>query len=280
MIKYHSINGQFVPKHEAVISLSDLGLHRAYAIFDYFKVTQGKPVFVDDYLERFYDSAAAMSLDMPMNREQLKSHIFEFIAANEVSEAGIKLLLTGGDTEDGYTYQQSKLMIYGMAQINYPAHLMASGIKLMSYNYEREVPEIKTTNYAVSIMLRHQMEAVGAKDLLYFKYGVITESARSNVFIVKNDGTLVTPARNILYGVTRKRIIAIARALSLKVELRDITTEETIEAKEIFITSSGKGALAITQIDDFIIGNGKPGEMTRLMDKLYQERVLEYVAAN
>ena len=68
--------------------------------------------------------------------------------------------------------------------------------------------------------------------------------------------------------------------MSLKVELRDITTEETIEAKEIFITSSGKGALAITQIDDFIIGNGKPGEMTRLMDKLYQERVLEYVAAN
>jgi branched-subunit amino acid aminotransferase/4-amino-4-deoxychorismate lyase len=277
MIKYHSINGQFVTKQEAVVNISDLGLHRGYAVFDYFKVSKGKPVFVDDYLARFYDSATTMCLDLPMNIANLKEHILEYIAANQVQEAGIKLILSGGDTEDGYTYQQSKLMVYGMEQIRYPEHLMRSGIKLMSYNYEREIPEVKTTNYAVSLMVRKEMEAVGAKDLLYYKYGMITESARSNVFLVKNDGTLVTPARNILFGVTRTRIIEIARELSMKVELREVSTQETIEAKEIFITSSGKGALAITQIDDFIIGNGKPGEVTKLMDKLYRERVQAHI---
>ncbi len=279
MIKYYNINGQITPKESAVVHVSDLGLQRGYGIFDYFKVEQKVPVFFEDYMNRWEKSAAYMHLELPLSRRALKAQIQALIEANKVEKCAIKLILTGGFSPDGYTPSEPNLYILMMEQYRHADVEIRDGLKLMSLDYQRELPHVKTTNYAMSLIAQNQLRAIGAKDYLYYKDGFISESSRANFFIVQQDDTIVTNEKNILKGITRKQMIRLARS-RYNLEIRDITFEEVLQAKEAFLTSSAKGALGVVQIDDKVIGNGKVGKVTQTMDRLYSEALQQYVLDN
>src|SRR5439155_7787550 len=111
-----------------------------------------------------------------------------------------------------------------------------------------------------------------ANDVLYHSGGLITECPRANFFIVTHDNKLVTPANNILKGITRSEILKIAAA-EIKVEERDLYLEELSSAKEAFITSTTKHVLPVAKIDSRQIGNGSPGELTRWLGQQYNHLV-------
>jgi branched-chain amino acid aminotransferase len=139
---------------------------------------------------------------------------------------------------------------------------------LLALEHVRAIAEIKTTNYALPVWHSVQWKNAGAEDVLYHQDGQVSESSRSNFFIVK-DGVISTPDRHVLMGITRKQIMKLAG----NVKIRPVSFEETLEADEAFISSTTKILLPVTKIDDHKIGTGKPGPVT--LDILEKFRLLE-----
>ncbi len=276
MIKYYSINGELVPKAQASLGVTDLAIQRGYGLFDYFVVKKGQPVFFDDYLDRVEQSAKWLHLDLPVTREALREQVLLLIRANGEQEASIKIILTGGYADDGYSPEKSNLVILEMPPPVYPASKFEQGVKLMLYDYHRTFPSAKSINYIVGIYLLPQQRAAGAEDVLFHSGEDIYETTRANFFIVKNDDTIVTAGEGILQGVTRKKLLEIAKH-HFVIEERKPTLEELKTAKEAFITSSTRLLMPVVQVDDVTIGDGKPGSVTNRLLELMRAEVERYL---
>ncbi|MCB0631820.1 MAG: aminotransferase class IV, partial [Lewinella sp.] len=257
MIRYYCLNGSLTKVEESRLQVSDLSILRGFGIFDYFLVRGGQPLFLADYLDRFYTSAEKLGLSMPVDREGLTRQIMELLEANGHSEAGIRLVLTGGYADDSYTPVNPNLLVMQHAYKTPPAWQFERGIRLMSYDHQRELPEIKSINYLTGIRLQPVLKAAGADYLLYHDHGVIRESDRSNFFALTENGILVTPHEKILRGITRKQVLDIAPDI-VAVEERTVHMDEMPTFREAFLTSSTKGVMPVIQVDDTVIGDGRP----------------------
>lgn len=276
MEKYYNVNGQLVPAAEASLKVNDLAILRGFGIFDFFLVWDHVPLFIEDYLDRFYRSAELIHLEVPASRAELKARIYKLIQVNGQSHAGIRLVMTGGYTSDSYTPVQPNLLVMHHDYKPFPETAYTEGIKLMTFEYQRDLPEVKTTNYAMGIRLIPQLKAVGATEPLYYSNGTIKEAVRSNFFIIKEDNTIVTADEDILFGITRKHVLA-AAAPEFKIEKRLIKLEELWTAKEAFLTGSNKGVIPITRIDEHVYGDGTPGEAALRVKELFDNYRNEYV---
>ena len=245
------INGKFVTNEQAVIPINDLGIQRGYGVFDFLRVAGDKPLFIDDHLDRFFYSAEVMRLKVKQERTELKSIIQELISTNKLNHSGIRLILTGGESVDGYIISDPRLSIIQQSLKPPPDELPDTGIKLVSNDYQRQLPHVKTTDYLMAIWLQPWMKEKNADDILYHHNGYISECPRSNFFIINKENILVTPKENILHGITRKKVIDIAKKLGIEIQERDIHLNEIENAKEAFITSSTKRILPVAEIDEF-----------------------------
>ena len=257
--------GRFVPAGEASVSVHDLSVQRGYGVFDFLRVSMGRPLFLEDHLDRFFQSAATMRLTVPESRDSIREIVLQLIRGNEMRDAGIRMILTGGDSPDGYQVTMPRLFIIQQALAPPPDTLQLQGIRLCSYGYQRTLPHVKTTDYLMAIWLQSWMRGLGGDDILYHSDGILTECPRSNVFVVTPGGVLATPARNMLAGVTRKNIISLARASGITVEERDIKLEELAHAHEVFITSSTKRLVPVCQVDDIRMPETGLSSMTALL---------------
>ncbi|MBK8141239.1 MAG: aminotransferase class IV family protein [Chitinophagaceae bacterium] len=255
------LNDQFLNNEQAQLQVSDLSMQRGYAIFDFFRTVNGVPLFIDDHLDRFYASAAAMHLPMNKSREELKLIVQELLHRSSLAEAGIRLLLTGGYAADSYSIASPNLVITCNPVKTATPDDFEKGLLVLTYEHQRELPHIKSINYIMAVWLQPLLKEKKADDVLYHNKESITEFPRCNVFIVTKENKLVTPARNMLRGITRKNVLALA-ATSIQVEERDISIAELFSASEVFLTSTSKKILPVLTIDNTIIGNGRPGPVT------------------
>ncbi len=261
MIQYYSINGEIVPSSSAVIKINDLSILRSYAMFDFFLFKEGYPYFFEDYLARFENSAKNLNLAIPFPIADIKSQILRLIQANGIEEGAIRLVLTGGYSEDGYTPSTPNFLILQHSTPTYPPEAFENGVKLLLHEHMRTFPEIKTTNYIVGINRLKEIEEANALDLLFHHEGNIYETTRANFFILTQEDVLVTPINSVLKGVTRKQVLALAKK-HYTIEERILKLEELQNAREAFITSSTKGPMPIVQVSDFVIGDAKVGPVT------------------
>jgi branched-subunit amino acid aminotransferase/4-amino-4-deoxychorismate lyase len=199
-----------------------------------------------------------MQLESPGSKEVLHAILLELLKKNNLSDAGIRMILTGGYSPDAYQpvtpnfiIMQSPLVIVETAT--------PKAISIITHEFARDIPEAKTINYTMGIWLQKKIKEQHADDVLYHRDGVVTEFPRCNFFIVKKDNTIVTPDKDALKGVTRKRIIELGGP---RVKEGPVTLHDVYEAKEAFLTSSTKRIQAIVKIDGSPVGNGKPGDIT------------------
>lgn len=255
------IHKGILPLQDAYLHVSDLAIQRGYGIFDFFKVQNNQPLFLEDYLNRFYESARMMELQVPVSREELKAIISELIEVNNLSVSGMKMILTGGYSPNGYDPVEPNLIMIQQPLVLPGQELVEKGVRIITHNYVREIPPAKTINYSIGIRLINQIKQSGADDVLYHLNGVVTEFPRCNFFIVKQDDTIVTPSDNVLLGVTRKNVLELA-GKKYKAETGVVTLEDIAQAKEAFLTSTTKRILPVVQVDGSLIGDGKPGPVT------------------
>jgi branched-chain amino acid aminotransferase len=262
------INQEFLPLDQAFLHVSDLAIQRGFGVFDYFKVNDQHPFFLDDYLTRFAESARLMGITLPLEHEALKGVIYELLQKNDLGDSGVKMILTGGYSPDGYQPVEPNLLIT-QQEFSLPAPEQYNrGINIITHEYVREIPTAKTINYTMGIRLIQNIKAKGADDVLYHQKGIVSEFPRCNFFIVKEDNTVTTPAQDVLPGITRKNVLSLAGKF-YQAEEGVITLADIRGAKEAFMTSTTKRILPIVQVDDQVIGSGQPGEITRhLLEEL------------
>ena len=257
-------NDHFLEDGEAVLHVSDLSILRGYAIFDFFRTVNRIPLFLPDHLDRFFASASAMHLPVKQNRETLTDIISELIKRTNIPEVGIRIQLSGGYSPDHFEPAEANLFITCGPISIFDSADFEKGFSIITYEHQRDLPHIKSVNYQMGVWLLPELKKQQVDDVLYFKNNIITEFPRSSVFIVTGDNKLVTPKRNTLLGVTRKKILQLASGF-MPAEERDITLDELMQASEIMLTSTTKRIVPILKVNNKIVGSGKPGKFTTVL---------------
>jgi branched-chain amino acid aminotransferase len=256
-------NGQIQPVEQTGIGLTDLGLLRGYALFDYFRTYNGRPFQWPLYWSRIVNSAARMHLPLPLDADQTHAIILDLLARSGQPDIAIRVLLTGGYSPDSISVGSPNLLIIAEAVKTVPPADYEHGIRVILDEYVREMAEVKSTDYKHVIMLAEAMRSAGAQDVLYHRDGEISELSRSNFFLI-NGRRLITPDRHILYGITRRTVLDLAKP-DFEIEERPVSLDEVFEADEAFTTSSIKMVLPVVAVGDRLIGDGRPGPMSRLL---------------
>ena len=262
-------NGEFIDEQKAALHVSDLAVQRGYGIFDFFRTVEHVPLFLDEHLDRFYRSAKGMRLPVQLDRNKLIMVIEELIDRNKIPESGVRLTLTGGYSPDSYEIAIPNFIITQTPMKPPLARWAETGMKVITHEYLREMPSIKSINYLTAVWLQEKIKAAGADDVLYYKNNEVSELPRSNFFIVTKDDVIVTPAKNILHGITRMKLLDFATPL-YRVEERTVTLDDVRIAKEAFLSSTSKHITPIVQVDNNIIGDGRPGIVTRSMNTRFR----------
>lgn len=272
-MNYCYLNGKFVPLNKACVSLNDIGLLRSYAIFDIVRIYNNKPFLLDKHLNRFYKSAQFLKLKVPISKNKTTLIIQKLILKNKLLDSFVQMVLTGGETKRGltYDYNSPNFFILNKPLKQFPLSIYQKGIKLITYNHLREFPEIKTTNYITAVWLQNLKNKKNAHEILYVYDNKILEGSMSNFFIFKKD-TLITPKNNILKGITRNFVLTIAKNY-FKIQERDILIKELSEIDEAFITNTTKEIMPAVKIDNLKIGNGKVGQKTTFLIELFREYI-------
>lgn len=249
------------------MNIADLAVQRGYGIFDFFKTIDGKPVFLEDHLDRLYRSAVLMRLELKQSRDEIRDKIIRLIENNNLKDSGIKMILTGGFSPDGFNIAEPNLIISQQA-FEIPRTMSEKGISILTHEYQRQFSNAKTLDYLQAIWLQPILKEKKADDVLYYSDGLIRECPRANIFVVTKDQKVLTPESGMLKGVTRKHLLEISGARYVT-EARDVSVEELRNASEVFITSTTKNILPVVQVDGYVIGDGNPGEVSRALAKEY-----------
>jgi len=184
------------------VHVSDLGLLRSYAAFDYLRTYNGRPFRLKDHLTRFRNSARGLTLPLDYSDEEIGDIIDVLLVRSGLPEAGVRFIITGGNSPDSMTPVEPNFFIIIEELPQYPPECWKEGVKLISSDYQRDVPGIKSTGYLNAIKLIPLIEQRAAHDVLYCHDGQVLELARDSFFLFEGD-TLVTPKENILLGIIR-----------------------------------------------------------------------------
>lgn len=270
---YYFFNDRIVSAAEPVLQLQELGLFRGYAVFDYLRTHRGKPLLLEHYLKRFRHSAEAMRLTLHLPDAELSRIIHALIQKNGFEESGVRLLLTGGYSTDMFTPAEPNLIIRIESSTPAPEKYYTAGALLVTDEYLREWPQIKHTNYINAIRNQPRVQAAGATEVLYHWQGQVLECSRSNFFMVKGGVLITPPTDKLLAGITRARVLELARTNNIPVEERAVRVEEMWQADETLITGTTKKVMPVVKIDQHTIGSGKPGPISRHLLKLWEQEV-------
>ncbi len=277
--KYIYVNGKIMLANKPAILVNDIGFLRGYGVFDFMRTYNGKIFHYSDHYRRFTNSAKLLGLKVKIKEKDLKKVIYQLIKKNNLTDASIRLVLTGGPAIDGINFnpQTPTMVILIEGLYDLPAKLFQMGAKLITFDYARLIPEAKNLNYIWAVKLQKEKRRQGATEILYLNGGEVLECSTSNFFIIKNN-KLITPKRGVLSGITRQVALELTKKFlpKLKIEKRPIKVGELKTADEAFITATNKNILPIIKIDDLKVGNSRPGVITKKLMKLFEDYTKNY----
>ena len=272
------IDGKFVEKSKAAVSVFDHGLLYGDGIFEGIRAYNGSVFHLTDHVDRLYDSAKSIRLSIPMTKQEMAEAVLETLRKNQLRDAYVRLVVTRGAGDLGVNPALCKsptMFIIAEPTASVLGPREPKVVKMMVSSYRRDAVdatshEVKSLNYMNSILAKIEANSAGADDALLLDHrGFVSEASVTNVFLVKN-GKVATPssAAGILHGITRDRIIRLCSDLGMVVEQRDITPFELSTADEVFLVGTKSEILAVGSISGAKVGAGGAGPVTKL---LFQE---------
>lgn len=262
------LNEQFTTMSAASIPLFDLGVVRGYGVFDYLRTYNRIPFYLNKHLSRFIISAKSIGLFVPKALPEIEVLIIDMITKVKANELSIKLILTGGISEDQLTFEAKPTLaiaVYPFVPLVTQKEY-ARGFSVITTKHERIFPQSKTLVYLSAILALQEAKKVGFDDALYINSNNhILESTTSNLFAFKGN-RLYTPKEGILSGITREVMLEIAKK-HFEIYEQAIPYNELGSIDEIFLTSSNKEIVPVVTVDKYQIGTGRPGEKTKFLMK-------------
>lgn len=272
---------RLVDEADAKVSVFDHGLLYGDGVFEGIRVYSGKIFELDAHLKRLYESAKVIRLDFGMSIEELKAATEKTVAANNIEDGYIRLIVTRGIGDLGLNpliCENPQVIIIAASIQLYPEELYEKGLNVVSVSTIRchplaLAPQVKSLNYLNNIMAKVESIDHGADEaIMYNHLGFVAEASADNVFIVKN-GIVMTPPADAgsLGGITRGVAIRLAREMGYEVVEQNLTRVDLYVSDEFFMTGTAAEVIAIVGIDGRVIGDGKPGKITETIRKKFFE---------
>ena len=273
------IDGKYYDEQNAKVSVFDHGLLYGDGIFEGIRAYNGRVFRLQEHIDRLFDSAKAILLDIPITHAAMMRAVVETCRANKIRDGYIRLIVTRGVGTLGLNPKRCKrpsiIVIAGKIQL-YPPELYARGLDIVTVPTTRNLPNavnpaIKSLNYLNNILAKIEANNAGVEEAVMLNAeGYVAECTGDNIFIVKG-GRLLTPplSAGALYGITRGVVMDLAREAGLSVSEPNLTRYDLFVADECFLTGTGAELIPVVKIDGRVIGTGKPGPVTRSLVQKY-----------
>jgi branched-chain amino acid aminotransferase len=266
------INGEYVDKEEAKISVFDHGFLYGDGVFEGIRSYDCLVFQLKGHIRRLFKSAEGIELKIPMPEQEIEEAIINTLKINKLKDAYIRLIITRGVGDLGLDpgkCRSASVIIITDKIVLYPEEFYKNGLKIIVAKTKRNSndalpPTIKSLNYLNNILAKIEAIKAGAKEALMLNSdGYVCECTGDNIFIIKN-GTLITPSieAGALEGITRDTVIEVAAVRKMKVEKKFLKLDELYEAEECFLTGTAAEIIPVTQIGEQLINNGKVGKLT------------------
>lgn len=267
--RFTYVNGKILPHEKAFVRADDIGLSRAFGVYDGIMTYRGRPFEIGMHFKRLSRSAKLLGLSVPVSEKELENIIVTLVKKNSFTQPIVRVLLTGGTTMRGIDFDpKHPTFIVLLEELSKPTPQdYKKGIRVITHEYVRQIPEAKTINYIAAVRLQKEMRKARAIEAIYTAKGQAYEATTSNLFVVKGR-KILTPKEEILNGITRQVVMKLAKK-RYALEERAISLKELFAADEVFLTSSFKEVLPVSSIDGKKIGTGVPGEVTEDLAKLF-----------
>ena len=276
------INGELYEKNEARISVYDHGLLYGDGVFEGIRAYNGRVFRGKQHIDRLYASARAIALEIPMSKEELSQAIKDTLAANELSDAYIRVVITRGVGTlglDPYKCTCPQVIVITDSVALYPPELYENGLELVTVstlrNHPNAVnPRIKSLNYLNNILAKIEGIQAGVSEAIMLnKDGFVAECTGDNIFVVK-DGRLETPPvhAGILEGITRDVVMELAEQAGMETVERDMTRFDLYVADECFLTGTAAEIIPVVKIDSRPIKDGQAGPVTLRLLEMFRDQ--------
>ncbi len=277
------MDGKLVDERNAKISVFDHGLLYGDGVFEGIRAYNGRVFKLKEHIDRLFYSAKAILLDIPMSPAHLMKATLATLRANRLRDAYVRLVVTRGVGNLGLNPRSCRkptvFIIAGKIQI-YPPELYARGMDIVTVPTVRNLhsavnPAIKSLNYLNNILAKIEANNAGVEEAVMLNAdGYVAECTADNLFIVRK-GSLLTPplSAGALHGITRGTVMELAAKQDMEVLEPNITRYDLFNADECFLTGTGAEIMPVIKIDGRIIGQGKPGAVTRRLTEAFRNLV-------
>lgn len=275
------INGTLYDKDDAKISVYDHGLLYGDGVFEGMRTYGGRVFRLEQHLDRLYESAKAIWLQIPMTKSDLATAVNETVAINSIQDGYIRLVVTRGAGSLGLDPNRTsdpQVIIIADSITLYPKEYYDNGLEIVSVSTIRNhpaalSPRVKSLNYLNNILAKIEGLQAGCVEALMLNHnGEIAECTGDNIFLVSRGEVLTPPIdAGILQGITRDAVIDLARNDGLTVREVPLTKHDVYIADECFLTGSAAEVIPVVKVDSRTIGDGKPGVITRELINRFHE---------
>ena len=267
------IDGEWCDKTTATVSVFDHGLLYGDGVFEGIRVYNGRIFRLEEHVERLYDSAKAILLEIPMPPEKFCAIVLEAVRRSGLTEAYIRPLVTRGFGDHGIDPRKcptaTVIVIVDTIKV-WPSERYEQGLVMVTAatpipHREALSPRVKSLNYLTHIMAKIEGNLAGADEVLMLdSEGHVAEGSGQNLFVVRH-GRIQTPTTysGILLGVTRGVVMDLARQAGYQVEETILNRYDVYTADEVFLTGTASEVVPVRQLDGRIIGGGAGGPVTR-----------------
>lgn len=275
------INGKFYEATEAKVSVFDHGFLYGDGVFEGIRAYNGKVFKLKEHIDRLYNSAKVIMLDIPLAKSQMIEAVLETCRQNQLQEGYIRLVVTRGEGTLGlnpFTCKNPNVIIIADKIQLYPPEYYEKGLAIVTVPTTRNHPNainpaVKSLNYLNNILAK--IEAINANALeavMLNPEGYVAECTGDNIFIVKNN-ILITPpiSAGALPGITRAVVMELAKLNGIEVREAMLTRYDLYIADEVFLTGTAAEIVPVTKIDGRHIGDGLPGRITKLLEVKFRE---------
>ena len=270
------VNDKFINETEAKVSIFDRGFLFADAVYEVTAIIDGKILEWDGHITRLKRSLNELDIKMPIETNKLLDIHYKLIDKNNLTEGLIYLQISRGEDDRSFDYPDSNvkptIVLFTQVKSLQESKLSKIGMKVISVPDMRWARrDIKTVQLLAPSMCKMMAKKSNKDDAWMVQDGFVTEGTSNNAYIITKDNVLVTRnlSNDILAGVTRRSILKYAKEAKVKIEERPFTIEEAKNASEAFVSSATTFIGPVVEIDNKIIGDGKPGKQSLRLREIY-----------
>ncbi|GAK12566.1 LOW QUALITY PROTEIN: branched-chain amino acid aminotransferase [Geomicrobium sp. JCM 19039] len=278
------MNGDFVEKHNAKVSVYDHGFLYGDGVFEGIRAYDNNVYKLKDHIVRLYESARSIMMEIPYSQQEMEDIVVETIRRNQLKDSYIRVVVSRGVGNlglDPRSCGEPQVIVIAEKLALFPEELYETGIEIVSVATRRNRPDVlspkvKSLNYLNNILVKIEANLAGVPEALMLNdEGYVAEGSGDNIFLVKN-GTIFTPPGYVgaLEGITRQAIIDIADEFGYPIKEQPFTRHDVYTADEMFLLGTAAEVIAVVKVDGRTIGDGIPGKETVKLTEAFREKVI------